>query len=117
MFVTGVPLHTTTETRHSRELAKRVDDVIRDYRRDHPDLTEADVRTALLRSAPGGDAPDVVRRRRIVTGAVMAAAVGAFTATASAGGKFTGPTWIMILGVVAVVGAVAIAAIRLTQRD
>ena len=115
IIVPGLP--PLQETRHSRELSRRVDDAVRDYRRDNPDVTEADVRTALLKSAPAGDAPELVRRRRIVAVALMAAAVGVFTATASAGGKFTGPAWMVILGVVAVVAAVAIAAIRIAQRD
>ena len=113
-----VPLHTSRqETRHSRELSSRVDDVVRDYRRDNPDVTESDVRTALLRSAPAGDAPDVVRRRRAVGVGIAAAAVGAFTATANAGGTFNRPTWLLVSGIVAAVGAVAFVAIRWARRD
>jgi hypothetical protein len=114
-----IPGHPATlvETSHSRELNRRVDDVIRDYRRDHPDVTDADVSAALMRSAPGRLAPDAARRRRAVAIGVSAALVGMFTAVAQGGGKLNNQTWLLVCGVVAVVGAVAIAAIRLARRD
>ena len=113
-----IPAHSSrVETRHSRELNRRVDDVIRDYRRDHPDVTDADVSTALLRSAPGGVSRDVARRKRVAAVGVSAALVGAFTAISSSGGQFNSQTWMLILAVVAGVGGVAIAAIRLARRD
>ena len=115
IIVPGLP--PLQETRHSRELSRRVDDAVRDYRRINPDVTEADVRTALLQSTPAGASPDVARRRRAVGVGLAAAVVGAFTATANSGGKFTGQTWIMILGAVAVAGAIAFVAIRIAQRD
>jgi hypothetical protein len=115
IIVPGIP--PMQETRNSRELNKRVEEAIRDYRRDHPELTEAEVRAALMQSTPGADAPGVVRRKRVLAAAIAAVCVGAFTATASAGGSFTRPTWIMIGGVVAAVAAVAIAILRMAQRD
>ena len=115
IIVPGLP--PLQETRHSRELSRRIHDAVRDYQRANPDTTEADVRTALLRSAPAGGAPDVVRRRRVAATAVAAAAVGAFTATARAGGKFDGNTTMAIVGIVAVVAAIAFAIIRIGQRD
>ena len=115
IIVPGLP--PLQETRHSRELNKRVDEVVRAYRRDHPDMTEAEVRTALMKSAPGGVSADVERRRRFAAIGVGAALVGAFTATASAGGNFNSQTWMLIIGVMAAVGGVAIAAIRLARRD
>lgn len=105
------------ETRHSRELNKRVDQVVREYRRDHPDVTEAEVRAALLQSAPGDESPYVVRRRKVAGVGIAAALVGAFTAVSSAGGTFNNQTWMLILGIVAAVGAVTFAAIRLARRD
>lgn len=105
------------ETRHSRELNRRVEEAIRDYRRDHPELTEADVRTALMQSTPGGEPGYIVRRRKAAAVGVAAAAVGAFTAVAGGGGKFTGQTWILVCAVLLVVGALAFAAIRLARRD
>ena len=104
-------------SRHSRELSRRIDDAVRDYRRDNPDASEADVRAALLQSAPGSESTYVVRRKRVVAVAVAAALVGAFTAVSSSGGKFTSPTWTLIAGVVVAVGVVAFAAIRLAQRS
>jgi len=68
-----------------------------------------------------------VRTRRVpnvLTGAIAlvgvgiaAAAVGAFTATANAGGTFNRPTWLLVSGIVAAVGAVAFVAIRWARRD
>ena len=115
IIVPGIP--SMRETRHSRELNKRVHEVVREYLRDHPDMTEAEVRAALMQAAPGGLTPNVERRRRIAAIGAAAAAVGAFTATASAGGNFNSQTWLMIFGIVAAVGGVAIAAIRLARRD
>ena len=115
IIVPGLP--PLQETRHSRELKKRVDEVVRDYQRDHPDMKEAEVRTALMQSAPGGVSPDVARRNRILAISVAAALVGAFTASANARGNFNSQTWLLILGVVAAVGGVAFAAIRLARRD
>jgi hypothetical protein len=105
------------ETRNSRELNRRVEEAIRDYRRDHPEITEAEVRAALMQSTPGSDAPGAMRRKKAVAVAIAAACVGAFTATASAGGSFTRPTWIMIGGVVAAVAAIAVAILRMAHRD
>jgi hypothetical protein len=104
------------ETRHSRELQGRVEKAIREYQREHPDATEADVRIALMKSTPG-DAPEVQRRRTAIAVAIAAAVMGAFTATASSGGNFTSQTWVMIFGIVAAVGGVAFAAIRLARRS
>jgi len=114
IIVPGLP--PLQETTHSRELSRRIDDAVRDYQRANPDATEADVRTALLRSAPAGGAPDVVRRKKAVAVGVAAAVVGAFTATANAGGNFNNQ-WLLIGGIVAAVGALAFVAIRWARRD
>ena len=50
IIVPGLP--PLQETRHSRELSRRIDDAVRDYQRTNPDMTDAEVRTALLRSVP-----------------------------------------------------------------
>lgn len=105
------------ETRHSRELSRRVDDVISDYRRANPDVSEGDVRTALLRSAPPGGSPDVMRRKKAALVGVMAAVVGAFTAMSSNGGKFNNQTAVMLGGAVVVAAAVAFAVLRLARSD
>ena len=115
IIVPGLP--PMQETRHSRELSRRVDDAVRDYRRNNPDVTEAEVRTALLQSTPAGVSPDVARRRRVAAMGVAAAAVGAFTASARAGGDFNNRTWLLIVGIVGAVGALAFVAIRWARRD
>ncbi len=74
-----IPIHAAavkpTQTRHSRALSQRVDQVIRDYKRDNPELREDEIRAALAQSSPvtgdeGGDA-----RRRRITAIALAGAV------------------------------------------
>ena len=115
IIVPGIP--PLQETRNSRELNRRVEEAIRDYRRDHPEVTEAEVRVALMQSTPGSDAPGVVRRKKAVMVGVAAAAVGAFTAISSSGGKFNNQTWVLVCGIVAAAAAVAFVIIRLARRD
>ena len=112
------PLHVQhTDTRHTRELSRRVTDVVRDYCRENPDVSDGEVRTALSMSGPPGTSIDVARRRKVVAAAVGAAIMGAFTATANAGGNVNSQTWLLIGGILAAVGGVAFAAIRLARRD
>lgn len=108
--------HELPETRHSRELNRRVDQVIRDYMRENPDISTTEVRAALLQATPGGETVDVVRRKKAVMVGVAAAAMGAFTAIANAGGKFNSQTWLLVCGIVAAAAAVAFAIIRLARR-
>jgi hypothetical protein len=115
IIVPGLP--PLQETRHSRELSKRIDDAVRDYQRAHPDMTEAEVRTALMRSAPAGASPEVTRRRRVAAVGVAAAVAGAFGATARAGGNFNSQTWLLIGGIVAAVAALGFVAIQWARRD
>ncbi|HEX6316356.1 MAG TPA: hypothetical protein VFZ73_15910 [Gemmatimonadaceae bacterium] len=105
----GSPLH---ETRHSRELGRQLDDVVREYQRANPDVTDAEVRTALLRLAPYS-----YRRRvlAVMVGALMAVAFGVMASTG--GGRYAPGTlgW-RILGIMAAVAGVTIAAIRFARR-
>lgn len=109
------------ETRHSRELGRKIDQVVREYQRDHPDASLSDVRIALMQSTPGGDSPELVRRKRAITIAIAALGAGVFTFMASTGGgRFGGfegstTTW-RIVGVAAAVLGVAIAVIRRVRR-
>ena len=110
------PLH---QTRHSRELARRVEQAVRDYQRDNPDVTESEVRTALLQSAPGGDAPEVMRRKRMMGLVVAVLMGGVFALVASTGGGRFGEgnaVW-QVVGVIGAVIAVAITAIRFASRN
>jgi hypothetical protein len=105
------------ETRHSRELGRRVEQVVRDYQREHPEMTASEVRAALMHSAPG-DSPDVARRKRILGVAIAAAVAAGFGAMAATGGgryAATTPGW-QIVGAVAAVAAVAITVIRIARR-
>jgi len=107
------------QTSNSRELGRRVEQVIRDFQRDHPEMTEAEVRAALAQSTPG-DAPEVVRRKRVLGIAIAMIGVGVFTFMASTGGgarinSGTGGAW-QIIGVVAAIVAVAFTVIRLARR-
>jgi len=115
LIVPGFP--PLQQTRHSRELSKRVEQLVRDFQRDHPELTEDEVRAALMASAPAGDAPEVVRRKRAFAVGMVAATVGAFVAVASNSGELAirGVTW-QIVGAVLAVCAVVIAAVVLVRR-
>lgn len=100
------------ETRHSRELGRQLDDVVREYQRNNPDVTDAEVRTALLRLTPYD-----YRRRflALLVGGLTAVAFGVMAATG--GGRYAPGTlgW-RILAVIAAVAGVAIAAIRFARR-
>jgi hypothetical protein len=117
LIVPGLP--PLQQTSNSRELGRRVEQVIRDYQREHPEMTEAEVRAALLHSTPG-DAPEVVRRRKllgIAIGAFTAAAFGAMAATGGGARSIGGTGVWQIIGAVAVVCAVVFVLIRLARRD
>jgi hypothetical protein len=111
-------LHPLPQTPHSRELARRLEETVRDYHRDHPELTEDEIRAALTQSAPSGDSRFTARRRRAFGVGLSAAMVGAFTALASNGGRlpFGRETW-TIVAVVATVCVVAIGVVVLARRD
>jgi len=107
------------QTRHSRELGRRVEQLVRDYQREHPDVTEGDVRTALAQLTSQTTSPDAVRRKRILAVAITTLTAGAFAAMASTGGTLFENNRMLfpIIGVIAAIGGVAIAAIRFSRRD
>lgn len=116
LIVPGLP--PLQETTHSRELRRRVEQVVRDYQRDHPAASDDDVRTALTYSAPGVS-PGALRLRRAagVAIALLAAGVFTFMASTEGGTRFEGNTLVWrVLGGAAALAAVAIAAIRLARR-
>jgi hypothetical protein len=117
LMIPGLP--PLQQTRHSRELGRRVEQLVRDYQREHPDVSEGDVRAALAQLT-SSDPPstDIHRRKRVLAGVIAAIAVGAFTAMASSGGDLfaNNKTLLPIIGVIAAVFGVAIAAIRLSRR-
>jgi len=111
-------------THHSRELGRRVEQVVRDYQRENSDLTAEEIRTALLHSTEVYEDESALTRlrlRRILT--VVAAAVIAGVAVMSdsefvrgGGGSGSGSTeWMVIAGVVAAV-AIVIAVLRTVNR-
>lgn len=117
-FMAGLPpMQAPSPTRRSRELGKRIDELVLDYRRQNPELTDAEIRAALVQSAPPGDSVDVRRRRAFAVG-VTAAIVGAFVAVGSNSGKLpiAGETWGMV-GIVAAIGIGAIALIVRARRE
>lgn len=107
------------ETKHSRELGRRIEQLVREYQRDHPDASLSDVRIALMQRTPGADSPDVMRRRRVVgviAGALLAGGVAAMAA--SGGGSFeNNPMLWRIFGVVAALLGITIAVIRTVGRS
>lgn len=107
-----------TQTRHSRELASRVERAIRDFQRDHPELTDDEIRAALAstaRLAPGQNRRLPVRRRvGLVAGATGAVLAGGFALVneRSGGGQLA---WLVAAGallVAAIVVALLVAARR-----
>ena len=50
------------QTPYSRELARRIEQQVRDYKREHPDLTADEVRAALMQSTPAEDSTNFMRR-------------------------------------------------------
>lgn len=117
LIVPGLP--PMQQTRHSRELGRKVEQLVRDYQREHPDVTEGDVRTALAQLSSGGASPDGLRRKRVLVGVIGGLTAAAFAAMASTGGRgFENSTMTFrIIGVVVAVCAVALLAIRLARRD
>ena len=116
IIVPGLP--PIQETKHSRELSRRIDQVVRDYQRDNPDASLSDVRIALMQMTPGGDSSEVARRKRAVAIAIALLGTGVFTFMASTGGRGVGSrdlTWV-IMGVVAALLGVTIAVIRMARR-
>ena len=117
LIVPGLP--PLQQTRHSRELGRKVEQLVRDYQRENPDVTESDVRSALAQLTQAGEAPEAIRRRRVLGAVIGALAVGAFTAMASTGGSaFENNTMVWrIVGAVVAFGAVVFAAVRLARRS
>jgi hypothetical protein len=54
-------------THHSRELGRRVEQVVRDYQRDNSDLTADEIRTALLHSTEVYEDESALTRLRLRT--------------------------------------------------
>jgi hypothetical protein len=116
LIIPGAP--PLQQTRHSRELGRRVEQLVRDYQREHPDVTEGDVRAALAQLSSGGPSPETLRRKRAMVIVIGALTAGAFTAMASTGGNLfaDNKTLLPIIGVIAAVFGVVIAAFRLSRR-
>lgn len=113
----------TTQTHQSRELASRLEETIRQYKRDHPDLRDEEIQMALAQAGPATvDEEAAVRQRRVALAAVAAVlgvfgAVAASTVGSSGGGNdaVSSTTWAIVAGAVAV-GAMAIVIVRIIRR-
>jgi hypothetical protein len=115
LIVPGLP--PVQETSHSRELRRRVEQVVRDYQRENSGATEADVHAALALLAQ--DAAPGLRRRRafaIATGALLAAGFVAMAATGGTAFQNNTLVWRVVGGAAALV-AVSIALISLVRRS
>lgn len=117
IIVPGMP--PLQQTRHSRELGRKVEQLVRDYQRENPDVTESDVHSALAQLTTPGESPGVARQRRVlgvVIGALAAVAFGVMASTD--GGRFENNTTVFrIIGALAAIFAIAIAAVRLARRS
>ena len=109
--------HTPSATHHSRELSRRIEQVVRDYQRDNPDASSSDVRIAMAQFA---ESPEVMRRKRALAIAIAFLGTGVFTFMASTGGTgrvgSNSMIWIIIAVVAALLG-VTIAVIRMARRS
>lgn len=108
-------------TRQSHELASRIEETIREFKKEHPELRDDEVQMALTEAARGStDEESSARQRRIalaVIGAVVGvfAAVGAATVGSSRGdGGGSVLTWIPMAAVAATI--VGIAIVRIVRR-
>lgn len=119
MIFIPMPQQTTTQTRHSRELSRRFDQVVRDYQRDHPELTDAEIRAALAHSAAtsdDGDTPGANRRIAVLGIAAALGVAGAVVAaTQGSRGSSTDFQW-PILTIIIAIAAVGVAVTRLKGR-
>jgi len=109
---------TPTQTKHSRELGRRVEHLIREYQREYPELTEDEIRAALSHSSLAGDdvAPAVQKRRAVGVALGLAGLVAAGLAamiSSGGGGAVSGGgngplPWLIVAGLVAVLAGVAV---------
>ena len=117
MIILPVPQQAPPPTARSRELGKRIDDLVRDFKRDHPDVTDDELRSALLHSAPNGR-PDPTNARRSMailgaTAAVVAGGIALIQGSTRPGG---GGAWMFIV-VAAALAGLAFAVIQFARRD
>ncbi len=107
------------QTRNSRELGRRVEQVVRDFQRDHPELTDAEIRTALAQSVATTDDPETTGRNRRIAVVSTAAALGIagaiLASTQSSGGGTASGEWKWVSVVVAII-VIALAVIRVVGR-
>jgi hypothetical protein len=106
-------------TRHSRELSRRVEQVVREYQTQNDDVSDEELRSALqlaTRATAGEDS--LLRKKRIMVGAVAAgtAMVGAMVAATSGVRQANDMIW-LILGGVAAASGIAFAIIRTVRRS
>lgn len=106
-------------SRRTRELKERLEQAIRDYERDHPNLTPGEVQHALQIMAAGG-----ARRTDRRAGAVIAALVAVFIALgavladrSAAGGEAAETPWVPVVVGVAVAVLMAIVAFTRMNRE
>ena len=105
------------QTARSRELGGRIEQAIRDFQREHPELTRREIRAALSHSMTLAG-QDGLQKRRLVSLAVGggAAAIGAVMAVSgSIAPVSSNVVWIVVAAIVGI-GGLAIALMRMTNR-
>ena len=100
-------------THHSRELGRRVEQAVRDYQRENSDLTDEEIRTALLHSSESYQDEGALTGRRLrailtVVAAAVIAGVAVMTESGTRGGGGSGSEDIMWKVVAGVIAALAI---------
>ena len=117
MIILPVPQQAPPPTARSRELGRQIDALVRDFKRDNPDVTDDELRSALLHSAPT-TGPDPTNARRAMGILVATMALGSAVAILIGNGpaRATGGVWIFI-GVAVGIAGVAFAVIQFARRD
>jgi hypothetical protein len=123
MLIIPAPHPTQAATRHSRELGKRVEQLVRDYRREHPELTDDEIRAALAQSSLVSDDADQERQQRGKAMVAIALALGiaglvaalVLGRAAETGGGAGSGSWPVVSIIVAVL-VVALAVVRVVSR-
>jgi len=105
-------------TARSRELGRRIDDLVRDFKRDHPDVTNDELRSALLHSAPAASGPDPRNARRAIglLVAFLASGLAITVLMESRSTRASGGAWLFI-GVAVGVAGLAFAVLQFVRRD
>lgn len=124
MMIFPVRTPAAAPTRHSRELSRRVEQVVRDYQRENSDLTTEEIRTALLHSTEGYEDEGALTGRRLrailaIVAAAVIAGVAVMTESGTRGGggaESADIMWKVVAGVIAALAIVMVVVRNVNRR-